>query len=50
MKGKEFHQFVNKYVGYLREYYNHTGYGDCCEHWAPLDTVDEILSLKPTSP
>ena len=46
LEGKEFHKFVANHVGYLREYYTHNGCNDCCEYWAPLDTVDEILGLK----
>ena len=43
---KEFIATVKPHVGYLREYYNHKAFEGCCEYWAPLGTIEEILSQK----
>ena len=46
LDGKDFHKFAQPHVGYLREYFNHLSYQDCCEYWGPLCAIDEILSQK----
>ena len=46
VKDRDFHKLAQPHVGYLREFYNHQGYQDCCEYWAPLGSIDTILSQK----
>ena len=46
LAGGDFDGFVFQYTGYLREYFNHQSYKDCCEFWAPLGAIDDILSQK----
>ena len=44
--GRDFHTLAHPHVGYLREYFNHQGYQDCFEYWAPVGLFDSILGLK----